>query len=64
MKTKLVCRKIISPCVNFHYNLTMWSKTFAGGGKKEKEPGVVDLENLHAFCVEIKLRCTFAMRYA
>ena len=26
MKTKYVCRGLISPYLNFHYNQTMWSK--------------------------------------
>ena len=43
MKTKYVCRGLISPYVNFHYNRTMWSKKFTCknlqvGGGKEKEP--------------------------
>ena len=43
MKTKYVCRGLISLYVSFHYNWTMWStnlpiKTCRWGGGKEKEP--------------------------
>ena len=43
MKTKYVCRGLISPYVNFHNNRTMWStnlhvKICKWGGGKEKAP--------------------------
>ena len=44
MKTKYVCRDLISLYVNFHNNRTMWSTNLHvkicrwGGGGKEKEP--------------------------
>ena len=44
MKTKYVCRGLISLYVNFHNNWTMWSTNLHvkirrwGGGGKEKEP--------------------------
>ena len=44
MKTKYVCRGLISLYVNFHSNRTMWSTNLHvkfcrwGGGGKEKEP--------------------------
>ena len=43
MKTKYVCRGLISLYVNFHNNRTMWStnlhvKICRWGGGKEKEP--------------------------
>ena len=42
METKYVCRSLISPYVNFHYNWTMWSTNLhvkvCRWGEKEKEP--------------------------
>ena len=46
MKTKYVCRGLISLYVNFYNNRTMWSTNLhekicrwgGGGGEKEKEP--------------------------
>ena len=42
MKTKYVCRGLISLYVNFHNNRTMWSTNFhvkiCRWGEKEKEP--------------------------
>ena len=42
MKTKHVCRGLISPYVSFHYNRTIWSTNLhvkvCRLGEKEKEP--------------------------
>ena len=42
MKSKFVCRGLISLYVNFHNNRTMWSTNFyvktCRWGEKEKEP--------------------------
>ena len=56
MKTKYVCRGLISPYVNFRNNRTMWStnlrEKFAGagggggGGGKEKEPSNFSLHHV------------------
>ena len=45
MKTKYVCRVLISLYVNFHNNPTMWSTNLRAKickwGKKEKEPIII-----------------------
>ena len=45
MKTKYVCRGLISPYASFHNNRTMWSINLhvkiCRWGEKEKEPEVV-----------------------
>ena len=50
MKTKYVCRALISLYVNFHNNLTMWSTNLHvkicrwGGGRKKSRKGIVNWE--------------------
>ena len=57
MKTKYVCRGLISLYVNFHNNRTMWSTNLivkiCRWGQKEKEP--FSLQNLRKIIIRVIL---------
>ena len=64
MKTKYVCRGLISLYVNFHNNRTMWStklhEKICRWGEKEKEP--TRLLVIYPIFFDFSFICTWGIR--